>query len=57
MIDLNSVLAYVVCQVLTSNQSHCMIIACESQMRIGLGEDNWHWAEAIGVANAWNFGL
>ena len=53
-IDLNSILAYVVHQVLTSDQSYCMIIACESHMRMGKGEDSRQWAEAIGIANAQN---
>ena len=51
-IDLNSILAYVVRQVFASDRSYFMIIKCESHVRMGEGEDNRQWAEAIGVANA-----
>ena len=54
-IDLSSILVYVARhQVLVTDQSDCMIIACESHVRMGKGEDNRHWAEAIGIANAQN---
>ena len=51
-LDLGSILAYVMCQVLVLNQSYCMIIACESHVRMGKGEDSRQWVEAIRVANA-----
>ena len=50
-IDRSSILAYVVHQVLVSDQSDCMIITCESHMRMGVGESDRQWVEAIGVAN------
>ena len=40
-IDLGSILAYGSCQRLMLNQSDCMIIGCESHMRMGEG-GNWH---------------
>ena len=51
-IDCSSILVYVARQVLVSDQSDCMIITCESHMRMSIGKDNRQRMEAIGVANA-----
>ena len=46
------VLAYDACQWLVQDQSDWVIIARESHMRMGEGEDNWQWTQALDVANA-----
>ena len=50
-IDLGSILTYIMCEVLVSNQSYCIIIICESDVRISVGKDSTLWAEAISVAS------
>ena len=53
-IDLDSILVYVVRQVLALAQSDCMIITSESHLRMGVDEENRRWVEAIGIGNTQN---
>ena len=51
-IDPGSIVVYVMREVLMSDQSYCITVACESHVRISVGEDSRQWVEAIGVSNA-----